>query len=67
MQAYLGNMTLTSNSFLSKFFGSEPTTSANPPVLIKGTDSDAANKIFFIVFPPLTIAQIYLYYTNRKA
>jgi len=32
--------------------GNEPTTSARPPVLIKGTHSDAVNKIFFIVKPP---------------
>ena len=44
----LGKTTLTSNSSLLKFFGNEPTTSANPPVLINGTHSDAANKIFFI-------------------
>ena len=37
MQAYFGIMTRTSNSFLSKYLGREPTTSANPPVLINGT------------------------------
>ena len=37
---------------LSKHFGREPTTSARPPVLIKGTASDATNKIFFMKKPP---------------
>ena len=43
-------MTLTSNSFLLRYCGSAPTTSARPPVFIKGTLSEAANSIFFIVF-----------------
>ena len=47
MHRYLGIITLTSKYVLSKHFGSDPTTSANPPVLIKGTHSDATNKIFF--------------------
>ena len=32
-----------------KSFGSEPTTSARPPVFINGTHSDEANKMFFIL------------------
>ena len=35
--------------------GKEPHTSANPPVLIKGTASDARNKMFFILSSFLNI------------
>ena len=33
---------------LSKHFGNDPATSANPPVLINGTASDVANKILLL-------------------
>ena len=39
-------------TFLSKFLGNDPTTSASPPVLINGTHSEAANNTFFIYNPP---------------
>ena len=53
MQAYFGKITRISKYFLSKHLGSEPATSASPPVLIKGTASDVANRIFSSVFPSL--------------
>ena len=49
---------------LSKFLGKDPTTSANPPVLINGTDSEAANNIFFMTFPPLIFIALSFYYTE---
>ena len=45
-----------SNCSLSRYFGREPTTSANPPVLTNGTHSEATNKIFFTTLPPLFIS-----------
>ena len=50
MHIYLGRTTLTSKYFLSKHLGREPTTSANPPVLIKGTHSEAINNTFLDVY-----------------
>ena len=47
IQRYFGIMTRTSKYSLSKHFGKDPTTSASPPVLIKGTASEATNNIFF--------------------
>ena len=52
MHRYFGNMMRTSYFFLSKYFGGEPVTSARPPVLIKGTASEATNNIFFHVINP---------------
>ena len=45
-------MTLTSYSFFEKYFGSEPATSARPPVLINGTASDVTNNTRFISVTP---------------
>ena len=39
---------LAGDALLNYAFGKDPTTSANPPVLINGTASDAANRTFFI-------------------
>lgn len=47
MHIYLGIITRTSYSSLSKLLGNEPTTSANPPVLIKGTHPDAAKLRYY--------------------
>ena len=67
MQAYFGKITLTSNSSLLNFFGSEPTTSANPPVLIKGTDYDDANKILFIkVSSTCYLNNICIFYCQKR-
>ena len=41
-----------SMEIVGKYLGSEPTTSANPPVLIKGTHSEATNSTFFTIFSP---------------
>ena len=46
MDAYSGTMTRTSAPFWARTGESAPTTSARPPVLINGTHSEAANKIF---------------------
>lgn len=34
------------------------------PVLINGTDSEAANNIFFMTFPPLIFIALSFYYTE---
>jgi hypothetical protein len=62
MQVYLGKITLTSKYCLSIHFGSDPTTSARPPVFMKGTPSDATKRIFFIINPPTII--VTNYYTS---
>ena len=53
-------------SALLKLFGNVPTTSANPPVLIKGTLSDATNNIFFIPFPPTSYVSLLYHCTHDK-
>ena len=55
MQVYFGSITRTSKYCLSMHFGNDPTTSANPPVLINGTPSDATKRIFFITNLPIAI------------
>ena len=58
---YFGNITRTSYFSLLKYLGREPATSANPPVLIKGTASDVAKSIFFMILPPiLTVCPVLL-------
>ena len=46
------SFTLTSKYSLLIHLGSEPTTSARPPVLIKGTPSEATKSMFFIYTNP---------------
>lgn len=49
MSEYIGTTTRTSNlPVAASAFESEPTTSASPPVCMKGVHSDATNKIFFL-------------------
>ena len=55
-------MPLAANSF-----GKAPMTSAKPPVLIKGTASDATNNIFSILTPPLSLWNAVYYLFRRVA
>src|SRR5699024_7080931 len=46
--SYRGRITLTSWPAWARALGREPATSARPPVLMKGTASEAANRIFIV-------------------